>query len=113
MGTSDESFVSSLVSFSRDLPGAGNVIKSDPALKSFVKKRDKRQADAEASAAAGRETAPAPEVRTEEEERRTVTAEALTSSTDMERRNRRRRASVLTRNFAQPTLGSTGSLGVR
>lgn len=45
------------------------------------------------------------------EEQRTRTAVPLTQQTELERRNRRRRASVLTRNFPEATLGPSGSLG--
>ena len=45
------------------------------------------------------------------EEERTVTSPAVPQSNEIERRNRRRRASVLTRNFDRPALGSAGVLG--
>ena len=102
MDTSDESVVASFSGALRDVPGGRNLVKADPFLRKPLarqKKKEDEEEERERVAAAGLA-----------EEKRTVTAEPLPQQTELERRNRRRRASVLTRNFDQVTLGRTGLL---
>ncbi len=103
MDTSDESFVANFAGALRDVPGGRNIVKADPFLRKPLARKKKAEDEEEE-----RERVAAAKVT---EERRTVTAEPLTQRTELERRNRRRRASVLTRNFDQPTLGRAGLLG--
>ena len=105
MDSSDESFVAQGAGLGQRVFGKQAVNLIDPiGRKALDKKKDEEDKIKEREAAEAAQIA---------EDERTVTATPLTQQTDLERRNRRLRASVLTRNFAQPTLGSAGSLGVR
>jgi hypothetical protein len=47
-----------------------------------------------------------------EQEQAKKTAEALPQDSEVAKKNKRLKASILTRNFAPPTLGKPGLLGV-
>jgi hypothetical protein len=105
MDTGDESFVASGVGLSRKVGGKKLTSILHPFGTKVFEKKEKEEEDIERREAA--------EAAAFAEEERTVTSQSLTQQTELERRNRRRKASVLTRNFGEPTLGNAGILGVR